>query len=198
MTLAHTVLASLARSPGSGYDLSKHFNQGSSCYWKATQQQVYRELNKLKSNNWVEYEFLRQKGNPDKKVYKITDEGWAELTRWYAEPTEPTSIREDFLVKVLIGYQMPRQLLEEELQHRLKLHRDKLALYRDHEAKLLSAIDENVEMQFMYLTLRHGIADEMAWIIWCDEVMNALTHGVCQSQCSAPKIDTVGEFIESE
>ena len=53
MALAHTILALLAKEPGSGYDISKHFDEGLSCYWKATQQQVYRELGKLKKEGWA-------------------------------------------------------------------------------------------------------------------------------------------------
>ena len=36
MALAHTILALLAKHPESGYDISKHFDEGLSCYWKAT------------------------------------------------------------------------------------------------------------------------------------------------------------------
>ncbi|MEO1683827.1 MAG: PadR family transcriptional regulator [Cyanobacteria bacterium J06631_12] len=174
MALAHTILALLAKHPGSGYDISKHFDEGLSCYWKATQQQVYRELSKLKANSWVSYETLPQDGKPDKKLYQITDLGWQELTRWYLQPTEPTPIREDLLVKVLIGHKMPGAQLEKELRHRQQLHSEKLAFYREKEAELLTVIDKDIEMQFMYLTLKRGIAYETSWLTWCEEVMGVL------------------------
>ena len=127
MALAHTILALLAKHPGSGYDITKHFEEGLSCYWKATQQQVYRELGKLSTQELVSFETLPQAGKPDKKLYKITEQGWQELIRWYAEPTEPTAIREDLLVKVLIGHKVPRELLIQEIQHRKALHQSKLS-----------------------------------------------------------------------
>lgn len=173
MALAHTILALLSKHPGSGYDISKHFDEELGCYWKATQQQVYRELSKLTKQNLVSFETIPQAGKPDKKLYHVTDAGWAELTRWYAEPTEPTPIREDLMVKVLIGYKMPRKLLLKELRHRQKLHREKLAHYRETEAEHMIG-NNDIEMQFMYLTLKRGIAYETSWLTWCDEVMSAL------------------------
>ncbi len=185
MALAHTILALLAKHPGSGYDITKHFKEGLSCYWKATQQQVYRELNKLTKTGKVSFETLPQAGKPDKKLYQITEAGWQELTRWYAEPTEPTDIREDVLVKILIGYKMPRELVVQEIRHRQALHRAQLAFYREKEAEHfqeeasgqtnqseLGQVD--LEMQFMYLTLKRGIAYETSWLTWCEEVMVVL------------------------
>ena len=171
MALAHTILALLSKHPGSGYDINKQFDEELSCYWKATQQQVYRELSKLTVQGWVSFETLPQAGKPDKKLYKITDSGWQELVRWYAEPTEPTPIREDLLVKVLIGYKMPRQLLTQELLHRQQIHRDRLASFQEIEATHFADSKNDVEMQFMYLTLKRGIAYEISWLTWCDEVM---------------------------
>ena len=176
MALAHTILALLAKDPGSGYDISKRFDQGPSCYWKATQQQVYRELSKLKAQGHVSFETVPQVGKPDKKLYQITDLGWQELARWYAEPTEPTAIREDLLVKVLIGHQMPRSLLLKELHHRQQLHSAQLAYYREKEAEILPLIEDEVAMQFMYLTLKRGIAYETSWLTWCDEVLATLAE----------------------
>ncbi|MGB3292511.1 MAG: PadR family transcriptional regulator [Phormidesmis sp.] len=174
MALAHTILALLAKQPGSGYDISKRFDQGPSCYWKATQQQVYRELSKLKAHGHVSFEAVPQVGKPDKKLYQITDSGWQELTRWYAEPTEPTPIREDLLVKVLIGHYMPRPLLLKELHHRQQLHTAQLAYYRERETELLPLLEDEIAMQFMYLTLKRGIAYETSWLTWCDEVLAVL------------------------
>jgi len=178
MALAHTILALLAKHPGSGYDITKHFEEGLSCYWKATQQQVYRELGKLTKEEKVSFETVPQVGKPDKKLYKITEQGWAELTRWYAEPTEPTPIREDLLVKILIGYKMPQPLVIQEIRHRQELHRAQLAFYQEKEAEHLSNPchdqEATLERQFMYLTLKRGIAYETSWLTWCDEVMAVL------------------------
>ncbi|ESA36201.1 transcriptional regulator [Leptolyngbya sp. Heron Island J] len=171
MALAHTILALLAQQPDSGYDISKRFDEGVSCYWKATQQQVYRELSKMTSQGWVAFKKVPQAGKPDKKIYSITEAGWAELARWYAELTERTQIREDLLVKVMIGYKMPRELLLKELHHRQALHQAQLEKYRTIEEKHLANPNPPVEMQFKYLTLKRGIAYETSWLQWCADVL---------------------------
>ncbi|MEO0739771.1 MAG: PadR family transcriptional regulator, partial [Cyanobacteria bacterium J06649_12] len=154
MALAHTILALLAQQPDSGYDISKRFDEGLSCYWKATQQQVYRELSKMVSQGWVNFEKVPQEGKPDKKIYSMTELGWSELTRWYAEPTERTQIREDLLVKVMIGYKMPREMLLKELHHRQALHQAQLDKYQAMEEMCMAHPDPPVELQFKYLTLK--------------------------------------------
>ena len=174
MALAHTILALLAQQPDSGYDISKRFDEGLSCYWKATQQQVYRELSKMEKSGWVDFDKIPQEGKPDKKVYHITDAGWAEFTRWYAEPTSPAPIREDLLVKVMIGYKMPREKLLGQLKERRQLHEAQLAEYREMEQKFLGGGQPPIDLRFKYLTLKRGIGYETTWISWCDEVMAIL------------------------
>lgn len=181
MALAHTVLALLAQQPKSGYDISKCFDEGLSCYWRASQQQVYRELSKMEAQGWVDFEKVPQEGKPDKKVYHITPEGWDELTRWYAEPTERTQIREDLLVKVMIGYQMPRDLLRKELHHRQKMHQDQLDMYKEKQAGHLSRVEPSAEMRFKYLTLKRGIAYEESWLTWCGDVLEFLDQYEAES-----------------
>lgn len=175
MALSHTILALLSKQPDSGYDISKHFDEELSCYWKATQQQVYRELGKLTVKGWVDFETVPQAGKPDKKIYHITPSGWQALTQWYAEPTEPTPIREDCLVKVLIGHKMPHQLLIAEIEHRRQIHSAKLAEHRSIEKEHFSETNDR-EKQFMYLTLKRGIAYETSWLTWCDEVLSMLKN----------------------
>ncbi|MBX2864014.1 MAG: PadR family transcriptional regulator [Leptolyngbyaceae cyanobacterium MAG.088] len=174
MALAHTILALLAQQSDSGYDISKRFDEGLSCYWKATQQQVYRELSKMESQGWVSFEKVPQEGKPDKKIYSITEAGWAEFNRWYAEPTERTQIREDLLVKVMIGYKMPRKLLLKELHHRQALHQAQLDNYRAKEAMCLAESNPPMALQFKYLTLKRGIAYETSWLQWCADVLTFL------------------------
>ncbi|WP_035992644.1 PadR family transcriptional regulator [Leptolyngbya sp. KIOST-1] len=174
MALSHTILAVLCRESLSGYDISKRFEESVSCYWQASQQQIYRELGKMEPQGWVTYETVPQAGKPDKKIYGITDAGRAELDRWYAEPTEPTPVREDLLVKVLAAPFVSEPLLIQELHRRRQLHGQRLAEYQA-MAALYQAIDQPpVAEQFRYLTLRRGLRYEQDWIDWCDEVLDFL------------------------
>ncbi|MEM8641089.1 MAG: PadR family transcriptional regulator [Cyanobacteria bacterium P01_G01_bin.54] len=176
MALAHTILTLLTDAPASGYDISKRFEADISCYWKASQQQIYRELGKMAKQGWVTHQSVPQAGKPDKKIYELTPAGEAELLRWFAQPSEPTPIREDLLVKVLAGPYISRKLLYQELQHRRQLHARQLADYREMEQCFLTAPQPTTAEQFRYLTLRRGIRYEESWISWCDEVIGVLAQ----------------------
>lgn len=176
MALAHTILTLLSYAPASGYDISKQFEESVSCYWKASQQQIYRELGKMAKQGWVTHQSIPQAGKPDKKIYELTAAGTAELHRWFSEPSEPTPIREDLLVKVLAAPHVPRELLHQELNYRRQLHERQLAHYREKEQCFLAASDPPAAAQFRYLTLRRGIRYEESWLDWCDEVMAVLAQ----------------------
>lgn len=174
MALAHTILTVLSERPSSGYDISKRFEETVSCYWKASQQQIYRELGKMEKQGWVDFDLVPQTGKPDKKIYAITAAGRQELERWYPEPTEPAPIREDLLVKVLGGAHLPNKTLIQEVQRRRQLHLDQLSNYRAMEACHQTHENPSLQEQYRYLTLRRGLRYEQDWIDWCDEVLEFL------------------------
>ncbi|MGF1568742.1 MAG: PadR family transcriptional regulator [Nodosilinea sp.] len=174
MALSHTILAVLSHAPHSGYDISKRFEESVTCYWQASQQQIYRELGKMEQQGWVAFEKVPQAGKPDKKIYHMTAAGQTELRRWYAEPTEPTPIREDLLVKVLAAPFVPEARLLEEIQRRRQMHLEKLIRYQTMEAAYQAMADPPQTEQFRYLTLRRGMRYEQDWIAWCDEVLDFL------------------------
>ncbi|MBP0027578.1 PadR family transcriptional regulator [Roseofilum reptotaenium CS-1145] len=178
MALAHTILTVLAHAPQSGYDISKQFDEQVSCFWKASQQQIYRELSKMEDQGWVNYETIIQPGKPDKKVYHLTAEGKVQLLRWFAEPTTPTPIREDLLVKVLAGPYGNRKLLIREIKHRKEIHELQLKHYLEKEILYQDCQNPSVGDRFRYLTLRRGIRYEREWVEWCDEVMEFLEQMV--------------------
>lgn len=174
MALAHTILTVLSEQPSTGYDISKRFEESVSCYWKASQQQIYRELGKMEVAGWVSFDLIPQAGKPDKKVYRITPAGQAELARWYPEPTEPAPIREDLLVKVLAGAFMPQAQLVAELRRRRQGHLERLVHYQAMEAQYQAHPNPPRQEQYRYLTLRRGLRYEQDWIAWCDEVLALL------------------------
>lgn len=176
MALAHTILTILTYSPCSGYDISKRFEEGVSCYWKASQQQIYRELGKMAKQGWVTHQSIPQEGKPNKKIYDLTAAGKAELMRWFEQPSEPTPIREDLLVKVLAGSSMPNETLKQELVSRRQFHQQTLNEYQAMEQCFLSQDNPTPEELARYLTLRRGIRYEESWVSWCDEVMTILAQ----------------------
>ena len=177
MALSHTILATLSKEAYSGYDLWKRFSQETSHYWKASQQQVYRELSKLEAQGAIAPEIVCQKCRPDKKLYGITTVGKEILTAWIAEPSEPMSVREDLLVKVLAGHLVSPEVIIEELKRRKQIHSQKLAGYKDTEREKYADISKlSLAQKCRYLTFRRGIRYETQWVEWCEEAIEAMSN----------------------
>ena len=172
MALTHTILATLGNEAFSGYDLWKRFTEETSHYWKASQQQVYRELSKLEAQGAIAPEIVTQESRPNKKLYRVTPIGKEILTTWIAEPSEPMAVREELMVKVLAAHLVPPEVIIKELQRRQQIHSEKLAAYKKEEQEMLSESSElSLDHKCIYLTLRRGIRYETQWVEWCSEAI---------------------------
>jgi len=175
MSLAYALLALLVDCPGSGYELNKAFETSIGCFWKASHQQIYRELSKLEEWDWVDAEVIPQVGKPDKKIYSVTPLGHQQLTNWVTQSCDIAPIKEEILIKLFVGDRVEPSVLQQHIRHQRQQYEERLALYRIIEAKGFSDVQNlsNVE-RLRYLTLRCGIRYATSWIEWCDEVLDYL------------------------
>lgn len=180
MALKHTILAFLSRQPLSGYDVAKEFAEGfGSCFWKASQQQVYAELTKLEQQGSVSYEAIPQPGRLDKKIYSITEQGQQELLDWLIKPCEPAAIREDLGVMGLAGHLVSSQVVVREIERRRQLHVEMLQQVKkldEHFSQHLDSLD--LKDIYMHLVIRRGIRYQQEWVAWCDEAIEAIAQAV--------------------
>jgi DNA-binding PadR family transcriptional regulator len=180
MALKHTILAFLSRQPLSGYDVAKEFAEGfGSCFWKASQQQVYAELTKLEQQGCVTYKAIPQAGRLDKKIYSTTDRGQQELIDWLTKPCEPAAIREDLGVMGLAGHLVPSQGVVREIERRRQLHLEMARHVKkldEHFSQHLDSLD--LKDLYMHLVIRRGIRYQEEWVAWCDEAIQAIERTV--------------------
>jgi DNA-binding PadR family transcriptional regulator len=175
MALAHALMSSLIVDGScSGYDLVKRFDERISCFWSASHPQIYKELRNLEQKQWLESELVVQVGRPNKHVYKVTAAGEAELAAWIGMPSQPTSIREDLMIKTLAGHLVPKATLLAALQHRRDLHQTK-AILLEETARHEFPEPRSYAATLRYLTLRRGIRYETDWVAWCEEAMQLVT-----------------------
>lgn len=171
MSLKHAILILLESEPGSGYDLLKRFKEGLGYFWNAKHQQVYQELKKLNEAGWLDCQAQAQETRPDKKVYRLTPSGHAELLRWLGEPVQPNKINDALLVKLFGGAHTSTANLREEMQRHVAVHRKTLdsllAIERDYQAL---PTEQRQALRLPYLTLRRGILGEQSWLAWAAEV----------------------------
>ena len=172
MSLSYALLAMLLDCPSSGYDLNKAFEDSISNFWKATHQQIYRELGKLEERGWIEAELISQRDRPDKKLYHVTPLGKQELATWVVQPCPISSVKEEILVKTFVGDLVPPAQLLQVIQDHRQQYEHLLTVYHRIEASYFPDTTQlSTAETFRYLTLRRGIRYATDWIAWCEEAL---------------------------
>ncbi|MBD1835652.1 PadR family transcriptional regulator [Cyanobacteria bacterium FACHB-472] len=175
MALVHAILSALTECPCSGYDLAKQFDGSLGFFWKASYQQIYRELSKLEDQGWVSSETVYQKGRPDKKLYWVTEQGKNYLREWIAQPSEVSPKKDELLVKLFAGYLVPKKTIVVELERNRPEHLEILSVYYCKEQRYFQNPQKlPLEDKFRYLTLRRSIHYETDWLAWCEEALQLL------------------------
>ncbi|MFD3412249.1 PadR family transcriptional regulator [Streptomyces cyaneofuscatus] len=179
MALRHAVLAALLDEELSGYQLAKAFDMGVANFWHALPQQLYAELAKLEKEGLVAGREVVQDARPNKRLFRVTDDGLAELERFAAVAAKPSFIRDDLLVKVQAADHLDAAELIARLTERAEFAEVKAARF---EALLKGMRGDRPEGEFLrygerigpYLTCRRGRDFERANHDWCQEVIAVL------------------------
>ncbi|WP_405487254.1 PadR family transcriptional regulator [Streptomyces sp. NBC_00096] len=181
MALRHAVLAALLDEELSGYQLAKAFGTGVANFWHALPQQLYTELAKLEREGLTEGREVVQDTRPNKRLFRVTDAGLAELERFTAAATKPSVIRDDLLVKVQAADHVDTQVLIAQLAERIAFAAAKAELF---EALLRTMRGERTEEEFLlhgagigpYLTCLRGLEFERANRAWYERTTTILSE----------------------
>jgi DNA-binding PadR family transcriptional regulator len=176
MSLAHAILVCVADEPMTGYELAKRFDSSIGFFWRANHQQIYKELRALGENNWIAGETIHQDSRPNKTVFSITEQGKKELFEWSGFPSEPPSIKENFLLKFYALDKVDVEALSAQVSERKKMHLQRLALYEkilDRNYKHETTLSRNETGRL--LGLKAGLLSERSWITWCEDAETTLT-----------------------
>jgi DNA-binding PadR family transcriptional regulator len=178
MALREVILTVLARGEMTGYEITKDFEAVYVHFWRASHQQVYRELARLNKDARVTVKVVAQEGRPDKKVYAITKRGLDELKRWIVAPTEPPHPQYDLLVKLLGSHVVDRPAFHRELERiRARAHEWMNELRAMRRECLRGRADWSEHDQILYLTLRRGLLLGQAQLRWLGEVSEFIESG---------------------
>jgi DNA-binding PadR family transcriptional regulator len=108
MSLRYGLLGLLAEGPASGYDLSRRFQEVLGAVWPAQHPQIYSELGRLADAGLIEVD---SHGPRQRKAYRITEAGLAEVRRWLRdEPVDHTMRVESVLRSVFFWLMTPEEL----------------------------------------------------------------------------------------
>jgi DNA-binding PadR family transcriptional regulator len=184
MSLAHAILVCVSDEPMTGYELAKRFDSSVGFFWRATHQQIYRELSTLSDKGWLSGKTVSQASRPNKTIFRLTAAGRAELLAWSRLPTQPAAVKEELLLRFYALQQVDVPALVVQLRERQQGHRERLALYERILARHYSNPDAlDLAAKGKLLGLRAGMLLEQHWIAWSADATKMLES----SQQQPPK-----------
>jgi DNA-binding PadR family transcriptional regulator len=178
MSLSHAILGLLTVAPMTGYDLkTQAFDKTVAHFWQADQTQIYRTLTALAESGWVESRLEIQQGRPNRKVYRITEAGRAELVRWLHTEQPLPIYREPFLVQMFFSGELDKETILTHIIRQREGHAARLAHYEQTPMPPLGSVELDRKRIFWRLTLEMGMAMEQAYIDWLDQC-EAIVRGI--------------------
>jgi DNA-binding PadR family transcriptional regulator len=172
--LREVILTVLAHRPMTGYEIARNFDQVLSHFWRASHQQIYRELARMNSEGDVVFRAVEQSGKPEKKLYSLTRAGRAALKKWVAAPTDPPRPQYDLLVKLLAGLLVNKAALVREIARVREETVAYLKILRSMEVQCLKQPPQTSYDHALFLALRRGLLLVEAQLAWLDEVRGFL------------------------
>lgn len=174
MALAEAILVCLTERPMTGYELAKTFDTSIGFFWRASHQQIYRELRLLRSERLVDSKEVLQSGRPNKTVHTITKRGRERIRTWSRETSDRPALRDNMLVKLYALDQVDLDALKNEIADRLLKHRTRLQIYERILAKRYSGRRMGLHQTGWLLGLRIGLTIERGYVGWCEDALATL------------------------
>ncbi len=169
MSLPHAILGFLREQPLTGYELkTQRFDVSVANFWPADQAQIYRTLDRLEEQGWATSELEIQRERPNRKVYRITEAGRAELLRWLAAPQPLPTHREPFLVQLYFAAELPDETILSLLEGQVAAHEAQLRAYEEVPLPLppLDGAGAGRARALARLTLELGLRSERMYLDW--------------------------------
>lgn len=171
MALAEAILICLIDKPMSGYDLAKNFDASIGFFWRASHQQIYRELGKLRDKGLVESQEISQSGKPNRIVHTITLAGKNALKSWSLKPTRIPSLKDDLLIKFYALEDVDLNAFKDQLTIRMDQRHTKLSKYMRIKERYYSGKELTMNQRGKLLALDMGISQEKNQIQNLQDVM---------------------------
>lgn len=180
-TLKYAILGMLSHHELTGYDMMKEFDRGLANFWYASHSQLYPELKRLTGEGLIEYETSIKGESLERKVYRITPEGMADLRQWLEqdEPLPPTP-KDVFRLRMYFGDNISCKRMLELTRAQLERRKQKLAF-------LQSSLDQAEPPSGRFdastgdrLVLEGAVMRESAMVQWLEHCVDTLKH--CKSE----------------
>ena len=153
----------------SGYDIKKLIETSISNFWSESYGQIYPMLKQLVAEKLLTRTVKKQDGKPDRHVYALTAAGRRELQDWLVEAPLRSVARNELLLKLFFGEEVPAEASLLHLDGFRALHTELVARYQAIESRIKTEHGDNPNAPFWLITVRYGRAESEALLRWCDE-----------------------------
>ncbi len=167
------LLGLLTVEPMSGYDLGQTIRESIGHFWNESYGQIYPNLKKLAIDGLVSSKTEKQKGKPDRRIYSITKKGRERLANWLAVPPQAEIPRNELLLKLFFGAQVPAEILIGYVQEMVEKQRALVQKFIE-TGKAVSAQEQYPDTPYWLMAARFGQFELEAHLRWGEETLAAL------------------------
>ena len=171
---AYALLGLLTIAPMSGYDLAQLVRASIGHMWRESYGQIYPNLKRLAAEGLVSRKTERSRGKPDRHIYSITSKGRERLTEWLTIPPQPEIPRNEMLLKLFFGTQVPTEILIENVEHMAEENRMLLGKFRSTQRDEIDKNRNYPDAPFWKMAARFGEIEMEAHLRWADETLGEL------------------------
>lgn len=170
----YAILGMLSTGSMSGYDIKKAIENSVSNFWNESYGQIYPILKQLADEGLTTSRTEKQEGKPERYVYTVTNKGREELLHWLTEPVEHAIERNELLLKLCFGHEVPVTTSIDHVQQFRTLLTSLLEKYTSIMAYLNEDCIAVPEIQYRRITVSYGLHRTRALLAWCNETIELL------------------------
>jgi PadR family transcriptional regulator AphA len=169
-----SLLGVLSLAPMSGYDMRRFMEQSTGNFWGESFGQIYPALKAMLAGGLIAAVEVGKDARPGKKVYRITEQGVAHLRAWLGVPAKPQVWRNELLLKIFYGDRAERGVIAAHVKEWRQMFAIDVDRYEAILRRLPMEQGKHPGMPYWCMTVRYGIAESKALIVWCDETLEEL------------------------
>ncbi len=172
MPLEHALLVSLSERPGTGIELTRRFDRSIGFFWSATHQQIYKVLRRMEADGWLHS--AAGSARSTERCYTVTATGRQVLAEWIGSATTPAALRSEVALKMRGASFGDREQVLSALEDLCAEHHTRHAHFEQLEREQFPhpALLTGQQLD-TWLVLRGGIKQELFWIEWLTEYIDA-------------------------
>jgi DNA-binding PadR family transcriptional regulator len=174
VSVRYGLLALLDEAPSHGYQLKTAFERRTGGNWALNIGQVYTTIQRLERDGLVESIDSHAAADDDRREYRITATGHAQLAAWFDNPVVPEApARDELTIKVLLAVAAGDIDVTALLQRQRRASIEQLQAYTRRKAKA----DPKRDVAFLILldALIFRTEAEIRWLDACDARIRSLS-----------------------